>query len=97
MAVHIEVVELVPYPDRIEVVIEVDDNIPQDICCPWIAGQIGECFERVREHKDVAIRKHRKIVAERLQRQIITGRSKTGIEIGHGQLANSVAGKIKLP
>ena len=42
MAVHIEMVELVPEPDWIEVLVEVDDDIANDSRCSGISREIGE-------------------------------------------------------
>ena len=75
MAVYIEMVELVPEPDWIEVLVEIDHYITNDRGRSGISRQIGKLLGDFCHHQDVAVGQQCEIVAEDLEFDIEIRRS----------------------
>ena len=97
MTTHIQVVELVPGPYRIEIRIEVDQDIADDPGCARVAREIGIFAGAIRDHDPVAVGQDRYVVMQNFQRRTgISGRAKFFVQISDGKLAHGLAGKIDL-
>ena len=64
MPVDIQVIELIPYPDRIQVGIKVDDHVAQHIRSAGIARKIRKLLNGVRQHQPMTIGQWRDIMVK---------------------------------
>src|SRR5271165_545488 len=65
MAIHIEMIESIPHPDRVVVSVKVDDGIALYCSLPWISRQVGEDSGVRGYEKQMSIGKKQDIMIDR--------------------------------
>src|ERR1700744_5464359 len=95
MAIHVQVVEFIPDPDRVEVRIEIDDYIAEHIGDARISGEVSELLGGIGDHQDVTIWQHGEVVTEEQEREVEVRRRKFCIQIRHGKLAHRIPYEIE--
>ena len=96
MPIHVEVIELVPHPDGIEIFVQVHDRISDHIESAGKPGQICKCPDAVGDDQDMSVGEHSEIVGEDLHGDVKVRSGEPCVEVGHGELANCVARQVEL-
>ena len=103
MAVYVEVVERVPYPVGIAVLVHVHDGVAEDGHVAALAGKVGVALGVAGEHHPMAVGQHQHVMVEAFELVGIAlcvveaGRGQERmVELGHVEGAHGVAGEVNL-
>ena len=73
MAIDVEVVEAVPCPHRIPVLIQIDECISRDLNRPRVSGKVGKRLVEYHEHDQMPVVERQNIVMKTLRRETESG------------------------
>src|SRR5579875_797948 len=96
MAVDIKVIEGVPNPDRLPVLVQFHQRIAKYRGCSGVAGEVSEIFRVVYDYYDISVRKEQEIVVHGLRNQVKACRSQASVQLCSRHRSDNIPRKINL-